>query len=570
MGDVRVMFDCGLHPSANSPDEIFPNFASLVDKSTSKLQLHCVVITHLHVDHIGALPVLVHHFGYTGPIVSSLPSKTLAPIMLNEASRFIKGHPFEKCFSEDNVRAACARISTLPLHQQFSISPMVTLTTYYAGHVLGATMALIESHDGKSVMYTGDFNMTADRHLGAAKPPRVYPDVLISESTYADFVRDSKKKNERLFLQEIQDCIGNGGKVLISSSAVGRAQELCVLLESCWEKLPPECSRVPLYFNKGTAWQATLLYKLFVGWANADIKSSYLERNIYDFPHVQEVDVLKVINSPGPMVIFASPGMIMGGASLSIFHQLAPDARNLVVLPGHPLPGTVGYSILQAKEPKIRVNGVQVDVKCKVSRISFSAHTDSTGILQMIEYTKPSNVVLVHGTMHKMMSLKETIQDRFSVPCYCPANGDVLSFPTKNYVQCLLSSDVVSELKQRNCDEVRFKSVVIKKHDEDLPMLVSVKELSKHSKLPFQTCAFRFKMNLPEQAEKQVIWSVLQEEFREKCQLQSHDDCVTIDRQIKIHFKQAPRPHTVISWPLEAEELATEVRVVLSCRFATS
>jgi integrator complex subunit 11 len=322
-GTTTVMFDCGLHP--HNVTDMFPDFTRL------SRPVDCVVITHLHVDHIGALPVLVHQCGYNGPIVSSLPSKTLASIMLTEAGRFATGNP---CFSNDNIQAICQRIIALPLNQPFRINEHVQLTMFYAGHVLGGTMALIESKDGKSALYTGDFNMTADRQLGAAKPPRCYPDVLITESTYADFVRDSKKKNERLFLQEVQDCLAKGGKVLVSSSAVGRAQELCMLLESCWEKLPPEYSKVPIFINRGMAWQATGLYKLFVGWANSDLKHSYLDRNIYDLPNVHEVDALRALETPGPMILFATPGMIMGGQSLNIFKQLSGDPRNLVVLPG--------------------------------------------------------------------------------------------------------------------------------------------------------------------------------------------------------------------------------------------
>ena len=94
-------------------------------------------------------------------------------------------------------------------------------------------MFLIE-YNGVKVLYTGDFNSNSDRHLGAAYIEKVQPDVIITETTYATVVRDSKRTRERDFLKLVQDTIDQGGKVLIPVFALGRAQELCILLESYW------------------------------------------------------------------------------------------------------------------------------------------------------------------------------------------------------------------------------------------------------------------------------------------------------------------------------------------------
>ena len=85
------------------------------------------------------------------------------------------------------------------------------IKAYYAGHVLGAAMFYIRVGQS-SVVYTGDYNMTPDRHLGAAWIDRCRPDLLITESTYATTIRDSKRCRERDFLKKIHETVDKGGK----------------------------------------------------------------------------------------------------------------------------------------------------------------------------------------------------------------------------------------------------------------------------------------------------------------------------------------------------------------------
>ena len=110
------------------------------------------------------------------------------------------------------------------------------MKAFYAGHVLGAAMFLVK-YKGLSVLYTGDYNMTPDRHLGCAVAERCRPDLLITESTYATMIRESRRIRERNFFTKVHRCIMDGGKVLIPVFALGRAQELMLLLESYWDRM---------------------------------------------------------------------------------------------------------------------------------------------------------------------------------------------------------------------------------------------------------------------------------------------------------------------------------------------
>lgn len=120
-------------------------------------------------------------------------------------------------------------------------------------------------YDGISVMYTGDYNSYADRHLGAASAPRLNPNVIITETTYATTIRDTKRDRQRNMLKIISQTLENGGKVLIPVFALGRAQELSVLLETYWNRTD---NNIPIYYSAGLIEKANVFYKLFVDWEN--------------------------------------------------------------------------------------------------------------------------------------------------------------------------------------------------------------------------------------------------------------------------------------------------------------
>ena len=126
--------------------------------------------------------------------------------------------------------------------------------------------------------------MTADRHLGAAWIDRCRPDILITESTYATTIRDSKRCRERDFIKKVHGCLDRGGKVLIPVFALGRAQELCILLETYWERMQLQ---YPIYFSLGLTEKANNYYQLFITWTSQKIKKTFVERNMFEFKHIK-------------------------------------------------------------------------------------------------------------------------------------------------------------------------------------------------------------------------------------------------------------------------------------------
>ena len=175
--------------------------------------------------------------GYNGEIFMTTPTRAILPYMLEDFRKVIldtqnkSSDPQQTpiaLYTQENIKQCLGKVKVINLHETV-VCKDIRIKAYYAGHVLGASMFLIE-YKGVKVVYTGDFNSNADRHLGPAWIEKVHPDLLISESTYATTIRDSKRARERDFLKEVQDTIDEGGKVLIPVFALGRAQVFFLFL----------------------------------------------------------------------------------------------------------------------------------------------------------------------------------------------------------------------------------------------------------------------------------------------------------------------------------------------------
>ncbi|PHJ18020.1 metallo-beta-lactamase domain-containing protein, partial [Cystoisospora suis] len=309
----------------------------------------------------------------------------------------------------------------------------IQLTPYYAGHVLGAAMYELKMRNA-TIVYTGDYNTIPDRHLGCASIPCLRPDVLISECTYASFVRASKRTIERDLCAVVHDCLLKGGKVLIPVFAVGRAQELCMLLENYWERMHLQ---FPIYFAGGMTEKANAYYRLYVHWSkagmnilsNSNTSDDGPPASAFSFPHILPFQS-SLLSSPSPMVLLATPGMLHGGLALKALKAWAGDPDNLVLIPGYCVRGTVG-AMLIAGQRQIPLDGGHtiLNVKCRVRYMSFSAHADTVGIQQLVQCLQPRHVVLVHGEKEGMTKLANVLRKDYQLSVFTPATGQTISIP---------------------------------------------------------------------------------------------------------------------------------------------
>ncbi|KAJ2157919.1 Integrator complex subunit 11 [Coemansia sp. RSA 552] len=440
LGGKTIMFDCGMHMGYND-ERRFPDFNYITTTGDFTSRIDAVVITHFHLDHCGALPHFTEQRGYHGPIYMTPPTKAICPILLEDYRKISVERKGEtNFFTSQHIKDCMKKVVPLHLHETVWVDDELELRAYYAGHVLGAAMVYARC-GSESVVYTGDYNMTPDRHLGAAWIDKVRPDVLITETTYGTTIRDSKRSRERDFLEKVHSCVLRGGKVLIPCFALGRAQELCILIESYWERMG---LTVPVYFSAGLTEKANRYYKLFINWTNQKIKESFVDRNPFDFKYIKPWN-RDYVDLPGPMVLFATPGMLHVGTSLEVFRKWAPDERNMLIMPGYCVAGTVGAKVLSGMKVVDIDQYTQVQVNIDVQNLSFSAHADAKGIMDLIRQASPRNVVLVHGEKGRMTYLKSKIMGEFGCPCYYPANGELLEVEAGRDVRGLMSDQLFRE-----------------------------------------------------------------------------------------------------------------------------
>ncbi|PIN11331.1 putative cleavage and polyadenylation specificity factor (CPSF subunit) [Handroanthus impetiginosus] len=428
----RIMFDCGMH-MGYLDHRRYPEFSLIPNSQDFSDSISCIIITHFHLDHVGALPYFTEVCGYSGPIFMTYPTKALAPLMLEDYRKvMVDRRGEEEQFSSEHIVRCLKKVTAVDLKQTVQVDKDIQICAYYAGHVLGAAMFYVKVGNS-AVVYTGDYNMTPDRHLGAAQIDRLQLDLVITESTYATTYRDSKYVREREFLKVVHKCVAGGGKVLIPTFALGRAQELCMLLHDYWERMNLQ---VPIYFSAGLTIQANMYYKILINWTSQKVKDTHATRNAFDFKNVISFD-RSLINAPGPCVLFATPGMISGGFSLEVFRHWAPYEENLVTLPGYCVAGTIGHKLMSAKIPtQIQLDeDVQIDVRCQIHQLSFSPHTDAKGIMDLVKFLSPKHVILVHGEKPKMATLKEKIESELGIQCRYPANNETVCIPSTHHVK---------------------------------------------------------------------------------------------------------------------------------------
>uniref|UniRef100_A0A2R5LD17 Integrator complex subunit 11 n=1 Tax=Ornithodoros turicata TaxID=34597 RepID=A0A2R5LD17_9ACAR len=557
IGGKNIMLDCGMHMGYND-ERRFPDFSYITqDGGPLNEHLDCVIISHFHLDHCGALPFMTEMIGYAGPIYMTHPTKAICPILLEDFRKIAVERKGEtNFFTSQMIKDCMKKVVAVNLHQSVQVDDELEIKAYYAGHVLGAAMFHVKV-GSQSVVYTGDYNMTPDRHLGAAWIDKCRPDLLITESTYATTIRDSKRCRERDFLMKVHDCIDKGGKVLIPVFALGRAQELCILLETYWDRMN---LKVPIYFAVGLTEKATNYYKMFITWTNQKIRKTFVQRNMFDFKHIKPFD-RAYMDNPGPMVVFATPGMLHAGLSLQIFKKWAPVEANMVIMPGYCVAGTVGHKILGGAKKVELENRQVIQVNMSVQYMSFSAHADAKGIMQLIHQCQPANVLLVHGEARKMEFLRKKVLQEFGIECYMPANGETVKMETPDTIPMDVSLPLLKRALQGSSDSKRAKLIhgALVMQDNGLRLLdpaQAMQELGLVSHEMRFTTSVNVTARGPVARTLDAIYAALKANIKdETIQLLSDGAISILSALIKVDGSEESNKVVCVSWAHEDEQL---------------
>ncbi|KAL7072218.1 hypothetical protein ACQ4LE_008528 [Meloidogyne hapla] len=422
----RIMFDCGIHPGMHGVDAL--PFVDFIDVE----ELDLLLITHFHLDHCGALPWLLEKTAFRGRCFMTHATKAIYRMMIGDFVKVTKyggGGTGETrmLYTEEDLERSMDKIEMIDFHEQKEVNG-IKFWCYVAGHVLGACMFMLEIA-GVRVLYTGDFSRLEDRHLCSAEVPNVLPDVLISESTYGTQIHESRDERERRFTSTVHEIVGRGGRCLIPAFALGRAQELLLILDEYWEQ-HPELHDIPVYYASSLAKKCMAVYQTFVSGMNQRIQRQISVNNPFVFKHVSNLKSIDHFDDVGPCVVLASPGFLQNGLSRELFETWCTDSKNGCIIAGYCVEGTLAKHILSEPEEIVALNGQRLPMRLQVAYISFSAHTDYIQTSEFIRALRPPNLILVHGEMNEMNRLKAAIQRQyeddtdFQIEVYNPRNTE--------------------------------------------------------------------------------------------------------------------------------------------------
>ncbi|CAH1979755.1 unnamed protein product [Acanthoscelides obtectus] len=402
----KIMLDCGIHPGLTGMDAL--PFVDLIEAD----EIDLLLISHFHLDHCGALPWFLQKTSFKGRCFMTHATKAIYRWLLADYIKVSSSNiaTEQMLYTEADLEASMDKIETINFHEEKDILG-VKFWAYNAGHVLGAAMFMIEIA-GVKILYTGDFSRQEDRHLMAAEIPTVHPDVLITESTYGTHIHEKREDRETRFTSLVHDIVNRGGRCLIPVFALGRAQELLLILDEYWSQ-HPELHDIPIYYASSLAKKCMAVYQTYINAMNDKIKRQIAINNPFVFKHISNLKGIDHFEDVGPCVVMASPGMLQNGLSRELFESWCTDAKNGVIIAGYCVEGTPAKQILSEPEEITTMTGQKLPLKMSVDYISFSAHTDYQQTSEFIRILKPPHVVLVHGEQNEMSRLKAALQREY-------------------------------------------------------------------------------------------------------------------------------------------------------------
>ena len=427
--NVTMLLDCGVHPGYEGLNGL-PYFDQVEPE-----QVDLILITHFHLDHAASLPYFTERTGFRGRVFMTHPTKAVMRLLLGDYLRLMqisslnKNGTSELLFTEEELKSCMDKVELIDYHQVVSVqvqnrspktnveqeeslssSSSVQFWALNAGHVLGAAMFMIEIA-GHTVLYTGDYSMEDDRHLMAAEIPKgIKPDVLIVESTYGVQVHASRQEREMRFTSTIERVVARGGRCLIPVFALGRAQELLLILDEYWQA-NPHLQSIPIWYASQTASKALRVYQTYVNMMNARLRAQMDISNPFSFKFIKNLKSIdpNSFDDRGASVVFASPGMLQSGVSRQLFDRWCTDSKNGVLIAGYAVDHTLAKEIMLQPKEVVSLEGRRQPLNCLVDYVSFSAHVDFMQNRNFISQVQPKHIILVHGAKEEMGRLKSAL-----------------------------------------------------------------------------------------------------------------------------------------------------------------
>ncbi|ATU08999.1 beta-CASP ribonuclease aCPSF1 [Methanohalophilus portucalensis] len=418
--ESKIMIDCGVN--VGSDDDMTPYL--YIPEVQPLNQIDAVVITHAHLDHQGLVPLL-YKYGYDGPIYCTHPTRDMMVLLeldfIDVAAKDGKRVPYESA----DVRNALKHSIVLEYEEVTDIAPDIKLTFHNAGHIIGSAVSHFHIGDGlHNVVITGDFKFGPSRLFNPAvnKFPRV--ETVITESTYgaSNSMQPALKDAEKNLQRIIKETIDRQGVVLIPAFAVGRSQEVMIVIEEAIRK--GIIDEVPVYLD-GMIWEATAIHATYPEYLNNDLRRLIFQKGQNPFlsecfKPVDSNELRRnIIENPHPCVILSTSGMMSGGPIMEYFKAFAPNERNTLVFVGYQADGTMGRRIQKGwKEIPLSSGGkgsetVRMNMDVEIVD-GFSGHSDRRQLMEYFKRMKPQpeRVFTEHGDERSCIDLASSIHKR--------------------------------------------------------------------------------------------------------------------------------------------------------------
>jgi len=426
--ESTVLLDCGINPGSANSLIAFPR----LDIPQFDLDaLDAVVISHAHLDHCGFLPFLFK-YGYDGPVYCSAPTSSLMTLLQLDYLDVLNKQGLMSPYDQKDVRDTVLHTIPLRYGAVTDIAPDIRLTLHNSGHILGASLVHLHIGEGlHNLVYTGDYKYGQTMLLEPAATmfPRV--ETIITESTYGSprDVTPSRMETEERLAAVINETLDRGGKVLIPVPAVGRAQEIMLVIDGYMRR--GLLKEAPV-FIEGMISEATAIHTAYPEYLARGVRNSILHEGINPF----QSDYFTIVEHPSAReeivegeqcIILATSGMLEGGPVIDYFKRLAADKCNTIVFVSYQIEGTMGRRIQKGltEAPLINSGGkIEVmKVNLQVESIEgFSGHSDRRQLTSYIRRVKPKpeRIIVVHGEKSKCLSLANLFQRKYKVETIVP------------------------------------------------------------------------------------------------------------------------------------------------------
>ncbi|MGD9131338.1 MAG: beta-CASP ribonuclease aCPSF1 [Candidatus Bathyarchaeota archaeon] len=426
--ESNVLLDCGINPGSTNPTVAFPR----LDMPQFDLDaLDAVVISHAHLDHCGFLPFLFK-YGYDGPVYCSAPTSSLMTLLQLDYLDVANKQGFMPPYSQKEVRDTVMHTIPLRYGSVTDIAPDVRLTLHNSGHILGAS--LIHLHIGEglhNLVYTGDYKYGKSMLLEPAVSMFPRAETIITESTYGapEDIMPTRAEAEQNITTIINDTLDREGKVLIPVPAVGRAQEIMLVIDDYMRR--GLLKEAPV-FVEGMISEATAIHTAYPEYLAKGVRNSILYEGINPF----QSDYFTIVEHPSAReeivdgdqcIILATSGMLEGGPVIDYFKRLAGDKQNTIIFVSYQIDGTMGSRVQKgiADVPIINSKGKMEVMKVEMQVESvrgFSGHSDRRQLVNYIRRLrpKPERIIVLHGEKTKSISMANIFKRKYKVEALVP------------------------------------------------------------------------------------------------------------------------------------------------------